>query len=261
MIKTTPSILTKVLAVAVLLGGTSGAFANQVTLSTNAYSDGYGGGEFSAVGTGLSTAGYASSTLLSGGFETFCLAYNEEFVGGGTYNYTLGNSVLSNTGGPAIPVSLGTAYLYSQFAAGTLSGYDYSSSGTGGSTFASRNAAATALQVALWWAEQEGSGEANSQGAPGAGGGTDGYDSSNIFEKMIFTQFGLTGATNVFSAANGADGVSLMLLSNSNPSDGSVPNSQPQLYYNVPDNGTTALLLGVGLLGLAAFRRKSRLTS
>jgi hypothetical protein len=258
MIKPTSGILTKALAIAVLLGGSSSAFANQVTLNTNGYSDGYGGGEFTAVGTGLSTAGYASSTLLGGGFETFCLAYNEEFVGGGTYNYTLGNSVLSNTGGPAIPVSLGTAYLYSQFASGTLAGYDYASSGTGGSTFASRNAAATALQVALWWAEQEGSGEANSQGAPGAGGGTDGYDSTNIFEKMIVTDFTLTGA---LGAANGADGVSLMLLSNSNPNDGSVPNSQPQLYYNVADSGTTALLLGVGLLGLAAFRRKARTTA
>ena len=249
----------KLSAIVVILVGTTGVYANpQVTLDTNSYSDVYGGGEFTALGTGLSTASYSSSALMNGGFETFCQAYSEEFVPGQTYSYTLGNSILSDTkGGASIPLSLGTAYLYSQFAQGILTGYDYNLSGAGGD-FSSRQAAATALQIALWWAEGENVGGAHNQGAPNGSGtlGASGYNASNVFENMIVTKFGLTGA---LAASNGADGVQLLILTNDNPHDGSTPYAQPQLYYsNVPDGGTTALLLGAALIGLAAVGRGAR---
>jgi hypothetical protein len=238
----------KAAAVLLLASGVTAFAIPSVTLNTNSYSDSFGGGEFTAVGSGLSTTSYSSTTLMSGGFETFCLAYNEEFVPGTSYNYTLGSSVLSDTHGAALPISKGVAYLYSQFAAGTLAGYDYSLSGAGGA-FASRQAAATALQVALWWAEGEETGGTNSQGAPAPD------SSDNYYVNLLNADFPSNSALN--PATVGYDGVQLLVLSNSDTSKGSTPYSQPQLYYhNVPDNGTTILLVGVGLMGLVALRRK-----
>lgn len=218
----------------------SSAFANSVTLDVSVYGDlnGYGGGEFTAFNTGLSTSSYAASALIGGGFETFCMAYNEEFVpgnwGGPNYNFTLGNAVLSNTGAAPEYLTAGTAWLYSQFASGTLQDYDYS---TGSSS--TRATTAQELQYALWWLQQ-------SPGSPTPPAG-------DPFVTEVLAQFGGSSAAAMAAAnASNSDGVSIMVLTNS---DGSY--AQPQLYYNVPDNGLTVALLGIALVGLFLFKRKT----
>ena len=226
--------------VTIALVGAAGSyvFANTITLNTNAYSDAYRGGEFTAVGTGLSTASYGSTALLGGGFETFCMSYVEEFSPGQPYSFTLGPASL----GPTIPLSNGVAWLYSQFAAGTLAGYNY------GTTGSARYDSAGQLQLAIWWLQNEENGQPNAEGAPGAGGGYRQYDSSNIFEFEAVSAFG--GVDNAMSAASPSSGVSVMILRDA--AGGLV---QPQLYY-IPDGGATIALLGAALMAIAAFRRR-----
>ena len=79
-------------------------------------------------------------------FNSFCLERNEFISLGGTYSYTVNNSAVAGglAGGSPDPISIGTAYLYSQFRAGTLTGYTSASS-----------ANQTALQEAFWWLEDE----------------------------------------------------------------------------------------------------------
>jgi hypothetical protein len=226
-------------ATAVALAASYLAHGDTVTLDVSPYGDlnGYGGGEFTALNTNLSTSSYAASALIGGGFETFCMAYNEEFVpgnwGGPNYSFSLGNAVLSNVGAPPEYLTAGTAWLYSQFASGTLAGYDYS---TGPSS--NRALDAEELQLALWWLQ-------SSPGAPAPNVG-------DPFVTDVLNAFG-GSVSSAMSAANStdSDGVSIMVLTNT---DGSY--AQPQLYYNVPDNGTTVALLGIGLVAMFALKRR-----
>src|ERR1017187_6241408 len=96
------------------------SFDGTLTLNSSAYSWG-NGGEFTAVTSGLGT------------FQTFCIEYNEEFGPGNTYYYNQNsgavaggagaNAIDSHTGLTMDNVSIGTAWLYSQFRAGTLANY------------------------------------------------------------------------------------------------------------------------------------------
>ena len=133
--------------------------ADTLTVYQGAYSSGIGG-EFNIV----------SATL--GNFPTFCIEFNEHFTPGNTYDYAVSSNAIWGGVGPAgDPLSVGTAWLYSQFRAGTLLGYDYS--GNPG-----RIASAGALQNTIWWLEGE-------AGDPGAG---------NTFRNAVIAQFG--GAAN-----------------------------------------------------------------
>ena len=261
MIKLPYWALTKAMAtVGLLVAASSGAFASpSLTLNTNGYSDSLGGGEFTTVGSGLSTLGYTSSTAgvtfgAAGDFETFCLAYNEEFVPGSTFNYTLGTTTMGNGSNPNVPLTNGVALLYSEFAQGLLGNYDYSDTNNG--VFANRKQAAEALQVALWWASGEDTGGTYSQGAP-LPGSLPSYDS--YYVNLLTNDFGAAWASTA-ATGPGLDGVKIIVLDNNNSNDGSVPYSQPQLYYGVPDNGTTAILLGLALLGLGAVKWRLRKT-
>jgi len=99
--------------------------------------------------------GYNSSMVGASYFQTFCIEHGESFSPGTTYNVTLGNNAMyGHTGAPnGTPVTLGTAWLYSQFAAGTLetiTGTDYRYTyGSGRSTDAG------ALQQAIWYFQGE----------------------------------------------------------------------------------------------------------
>ena len=138
--------------------------------STYSYSQG-DGGEFRAVGnSGLdsvvnwgayssatkgtvgandgSSWGYGQGLALPGSeyFQTFCTELLEEYTPGGLYPISsIGNAALYNDTGHPVPITLGVACLYSQFAAGTLGGYDYSYTDGGG-----RLASAGNLQNAIW---------------------------------------------------------------------------------------------------------------
>jgi hypothetical protein len=166
----------------------------QITLyqDINSYSD---GGEFNAVPNAAllsvnpTLAGYTALTadLAAGNpnFQTFCIETGEYFYPGTTYNVTISQKILYDGGQfpNGEPITTGTAWLYSQFAAGTLSGYDYNDSG--------RAASAGDLQQAIWYLQGEEASLVN--------GGADG----TAFFNTAVTALG--GAVNY--AANGAYGV------------------------------------------------------
>jgi hypothetical protein len=161
--------------------------------NTSSYSQG-DGGEFRAVGnTGLDSIinwnAYSTSTKGTIGaadtsswgynaglnteeyFQTFCIQSTVYFAPGNSYSV-----VTSPT------VSIGTAYLYSQFAAGTLSGYNYAYG-------ANRENTAGALQQAIWWLQGQ------------TGGVKDG------FVTAAETALGNLTDAEIRAAANGAYGV------------------------------------------------------
>ena len=120
------------------------AFDGSVKINSGPYQNG-SGGEFGAVSV--------SGSL--GNFETFCLEQNEHISFGNTYDYRINTGAVQggvgaaatdpNTGLTMDNLSVGTAWLYSQFRAGTLANY----------FTANRNANAGVLQNAIWGLEGE----------------------------------------------------------------------------------------------------------
>lgn len=223
---------------------TSSGLAATVTLTLNGSSNGngLGGGSYTASGTGLSTAGYAAishpASAAPDTFQTFCLEFTEHFSSGALYNYTVGTAATLGGAGGAVngadPISKGTAYLYSNFAAGSLSGFDYG---------AGRKTSNNQLQLAFWYFENE----------IGAIPGYSGYNwSSNPFITLANYQFG----SSAFDNADGAFGVKVLNLTSNNGT-----HAQSQLYasapLNVPDTGATVVLFGLTLAGLVGFKRFS----
>jgi hypothetical protein len=208
------------------------ASANTLILDLGPYHSGVGG-EFNAYSASLNPTalGYSSLTManVNGhgmGFETFCVEYNEHFNPGGTYNYTISQAAIhGGVPGGSNPLSLGTAWLYLHFAEGNLTGYNFANG-------ANRTTNAGQLQDTIWWLEAQ-------RPDPGA---------TNPFEQLVISQFG--SAANAMADNNGFYGVAVLNLYFL---DGSL--AQDQLVL-VPDSGTTAVLLAVGLLGLLLFHRK-----
>ncbi|HTY88005.1 MAG TPA: hypothetical protein VMB80_11110 [Candidatus Acidoferrum sp.] len=227
-----------VLSLAAVLTATSAFASMSVTLTENTSQYSYGvGGEFRATGdAGLDAvvAWGAYSAATSGGsgssryFQTFCIEHNEYFTPGTPYSASISPNAMYGSQPPlGDPISIGTAWLYSQFAAGTLSGYNY--------TYGSGRASATsagALQEAIWWLEGESGGVNNS------------------FIALAETALGLNNTT-IKNDANGAYGVYALNLGN----PGAV---QDQLVI-VPEATTVIagalLLLPLGASTLRVLRR------
>jgi hypothetical protein len=121
------------------------SFDGTITLTQNQYSYG-NGGQFTAVTSGLGT------------FQTFCIEYNEEYQPGSQYEYYENSGAVAGDGGANTTdphtglsmdnISIGTAWLYSQFRAGTLANYF-------SSTVSVQKQNAGDLQVAIWYLEGE----------------------------------------------------------------------------------------------------------
>jgi hypothetical protein len=221
-----------------------GVKAGQVTVSVLPGYETPPGGEFNL--SGVVGGGYAASVLVNGGYESFCLELNEDVSSGATYNYAVnpyGDAVQGggNLGaaGPdgGDPISIGTAYLYYNFAKGILTGYDYSTV-AGNGTFASRAAAAWALQNAIWWLEDENNATYTAASELTAGA---------YYLSIVSGLYGAGDTAN----ANGAFGVHVLNLTT--PSGGF---AQDQLM--LPDGGATVMLLGAALGGLVLVSRKLR---
>ena len=262
-----PTLRHGVVTTALLAGFASTAFADKVTLTGHTdYRDGVGG-EFNiraadAAGKallqsilspyyfeagGTAVPGADGTRMYAGydglvGFQTFCLEYNEFIALGETYNAQVSYGAINggvggwtpDPDGPGPlrqidPVSLGSAYLYTLFATGTLSGYDYSN-GMG------RAADAEQLQKAIWFLEDE-------RTLSEAGG----Y--GNEFLSAAVTKFGSVAGAKANNNSYNVGAINLW-------SDAGV-DKQSQLIMRVPDGGVTALLLGFGLSGLALLRRKA----
>jgi len=235
-------ILGGVAAVALLQFATSNAFALGGTLSSlTRTAGGYysgNGGEFTITGSGLDLSGYVGgangTSLTSDSFQTFCIETDEHtFSGSGDY-YVNDRAVNggSNIPGPGFDkLSVGTAWLYSQFAQALWSSYTYTAG-------AGRVTSAGDLQNAFWMLEGE---------IPWVG--------SNPFLVVVLAAL-LTDQTGAQSnAATGEYGVYALNITK----DGAV--AQDQLYYNpngllVPDGGLSLVLLGMSLSGLALLRRR-----
>lgn len=181
-----------------------------------------------------------SSQGIAGSFQTFCIEENEYIYPYGYSGRTVAVGTLSDTaqfggiGGTKVTVngvtsdalSIGTAWLYKQFAEGKLVGYSYSVNG--------RLTSADQLQRALWWLE----GEA--------------VDPNNIFSQAVVANFGSVGAA--MADNNGAIGVKVLNLKYYN-ANGTFEAGQDQL-VSVPDGGTTCAFLGIALAGMGLIRRK-----
>ncbi|MGO8699205.1 MAG: hypothetical protein ACLQVY_15970 [Limisphaerales bacterium] len=120
-----------------------GDLALNSVIDWNAYSPGKTTGNVTSGDSG--SWGYSKSLFGEKYFQTFCTEIAEEFTPGDSYSVTsIGNNALYAGTGKPVPITLGVAYLYSQFAAGTLAGYDYTYGG-------GRSTTAGALQEAIWY--------------------------------------------------------------------------------------------------------------
>jgi hypothetical protein len=115
-----------------------------------------GGGEFTMTpdaGVAAMLGSYSPGITMnivgfSNSFQTFCVERNEYITANTTYDVTL--SPLNTTIFSGKPLTVGAAYLYQQFALGTLAYYNYSNTGPLGSrTGASAHGNAFELQRAI----------------------------------------------------------------------------------------------------------------
>jgi hypothetical protein len=230
----------------------NGAMALQITPSAGTYFNRHTrSGELVARGDVYSVYGENYSPLARQGqdsFVTFCLEVNQSFINGYSYNAEINNAAVNGGSGNSDPnrivgqdrISQGTAYLYSLFASGTLTGYDY--------TPAHRLSDAIALQNAIWWLEDE-----IALTNP----------NNNKFIHLVNNGM-FTGGRGAQADYNG-DSVKVMNLTG--PIVGryvATTDCQDMLVYvggpnvHVPDGGLTVAMLGFGLAGLSAVGRRVR---
>ena len=219
--------------------GTTGQVS--ITTATGYYNGAVGAGEFTAYGYGgsLSNEAYKLDPLnpatgnignFDPSFQTFCIERTESAVIPAFF--VVGSAaVLGGPGGSPDPISMGTAWLYSQFARGTLSGY------FGGT----RLAQAVLLQNAFWALEDD----------IAAPVGNPYYDAAMLNGGKTSAPVGAMGVYTLinFDTADHRDA-----FIRTGATDG---RKQDYLYF-VPDGGTTLMLLGGALMGLGALRRKFR---
>ena len=180
------------------------AFDGTLSLSAGPYQNS-SGGEFTATATGLGT------------FQTFCLEFSEGFNFGGTYDFRKNTGAVVGGGNTASPIptdpttgltmdniSIGTAYLYSQFRAGTLTdnlGHNYF-------TFGNRKDNAGLLQNAFWMLEDE------------IGPGSPLYNLNNPYLLKAESALGGSSLSDIHGDSNGAyDVVALNLFNGPNYQD------------------------------------------
>jgi hypothetical protein len=187
---------------------------------------------------------------LSGevGFQTFCLEVNVTIptLPEGPLPYTISSSVLN---GDTKALTVGVAYLYSQFAQGILSGYDYvdiDQSFTSLGETSPRGTDAAYLQSAIWYLQ----GDISLTNA-------DGTSNPYLGDLITAGLLGTSGTTGTALSTASADQYGVEVLNLGNSADNY--DYQAMLVYqktSVPDGGTTVALLGIALGGIEYLRRK-----
>lgn len=218
----------KVVLACLVAGAMSAISASAATVK---FSDGMGttgGGEFKA---DVSDNGFGSTDYV-----TFCLEYRENLEMGKVYQYEVSQAAMYNGNGTVDPISRATAWLYSQFVKGTLAGINAAGNVLSGLYSNSNSEDPNQLQKAIWYLEGE------SQGA------------NNAYAQLAVAQAGM--ADN-----NGFYNVGVMNVWEID-SRGRKIARQDQLISlpsrNVPDGGTSLVLLGMAMTGLAAANRRFR---
>lgn len=188
-----------------------------------------GGGEF--------IANHVSGPGSGPSFITFCLEKDETFTpGSNLYVKSVSTEARDGgSGGPSPdPIIAQTAYLYSQFRAGTLSNYDYASTGS------AHVNDANSLQKAIWYFEQEITSTSDAQ--------------ANLW---------ITEANNAVAVGGSwytmhGTGIGNVRVLNLYKNAAYTIHAQDQLYLlPVPEPEVYAMLAaGLGLLGFVARRRK-----
>jgi len=178
------------------------------------------------------TAGeFILTTSDIGTFNSFCVETDEFLNIGGTYYYSVSdhadNGGVNTNANDAL--SLGTAWLYSQFRAGTLTGYDHNDGDDQDQVL---------LQNAIWMLE-----------------GEIAWNGSNVYLALAASALGGLNQLQLQADAGSNNyGVAIMnLWTNANGTG----QQQDQLML-VPDGGTTLTLLGLAFGGLAMFSRRAR---
>ena len=226
--------------------GMTSALANQITVGP-----GYGpyqtgsGGEFTM--KPVNPAGWLDISLYAAGvtrdvggntgtYQSFCIEGGETINANTTYDAVKSQNAVWGSVGPAgDPLSVGTGWLYSQFArASWTAGLSYDYTNPGRSTGA--GSSADLLQLAIWWLEGE-----NSVA----------YNAGNLYMKGVVDKFG----SEALAKANGSWNYGVYAVNLTAVTTGA--RAQDGLIY-VPDGGMTLMLLGVGLGGLALTNRRAR---
>jgi hypothetical protein len=224
----------KLLFAVALVAAMSAAQVKAVVVTVD-YVTGYHegpGGEFNVspiIGAGYAPVALYNNTFGSLGFGTFCVDRNIGINVPGQYDAVVDSSGLTTSGNR---ISLGTAWLYQQFATGALVGYRYNILGDPGRALDAMN-----VQLAIWYLE-----------------GTYGYPdpSVNSFLNKVKNHFGTLAAATADS--NGAFGVGALNLYTLGRNPTAV---QPMLTL-LPDGGSALILLGMALSGMAVIARKFR---
>ena len=210
-------------------GGEFRAVTTGVPVDWNAYSSATSGTVTS--GTDGGSWGYNSGLDGQQYFQTFCTELNEEFSPGGLYTVTsIGDAAMTDNTGQPVPITMGVAYLYSQFATGTLDGYDY--------TYGNQRSTTSDLQNAIWILLGEENGTI-----------------ASWIQTDLSTGLG-DASTSWTAAADGAFGVQDMVL-------GQPGQAQDQLVITAPVPEPSTIFAGALLLlpfGIGAIRslRKER---
>lgn len=208
------------------------------------------GGEFTLIPESgfLDLSGYAKEVYFGidnrDTFQSFCLETGEHIYKDDTYKAKVASAAFRG-GVPdpdGDPISIGTSWLYSQFATGQLKNYVYDDKDK-------RLKSADQLQVVFWWLEDE----------VDDGGNPYKPASDNPFLKALINEFGDNEKEFKRDAKPGENGVYVLQLRTGNGDP-----RQDVLYYQtptgggggVPDGGFTLLLLGSAMAGLSVVRRK-----
>jgi hypothetical protein len=229
---------------AVFLGGTSAnAYTYPNVGNTIQLNGGGPGGQYNGGGE------YYWDILNKGtspmDFISFCIEDNEWISYGGQYKVGgITNAAINGgVGGQAVingvkqnydPLDPRTAYLYTEFTNKTLTGFDYN--GINGKDYANESISAKALQLAIWYIEDE------------LPLGSDLWKQFNLNQqaKDFVTLAGNAGWSDLGN-------VRVLNLVNF---DGSV--AQDQLTMAPVPEPATMLLFGAGLAGLAGLRRRKK---
>lgn len=175
----------------------------------------YGGGSFNVTAT--------SGAIL---FNTFCLEKNEYIDPTGSTAYSVSNISLDSIkggigGGTPDPISSQTAWLYDQWVSGTIAKTDFN---------------ATALQIAIWYLEEE-------------------ITSTTGFG--IYTAAADTYINSAIATAQKGNyyGVQVMNINAYDKDTKGYTTPAQSMLVSVPEP-LTMFLLGLGLLGIGVVKRK-----